>query len=133
MILVLFHFLGCCVLGLPSLPLTLVPSSTLLNSGDANATIFFNNITLLHPQPPNALPANPFVYSVPTSKESVKFYDYGTPVLRSPALICLLAAKHDFLAQAPRLQRPIGKELDYEVRGVILSLVPRRDMNCTYR
>lgn len=75
---------------------------------------------------PTATPSDPFTYAVPHSPVSLTFFNYGAPVPRNPALICLGAAENDFWERVggSKLDKPVGQTLEYRVQRVYLTVIP---------
>lgn len=91
-------------------------------------TLRTNPTATATPSPPPPPPSDPLIYPVPRSPVTLTFFNYGNPVPRNPALICIGAAENDFWERAAatgaKLDKAVGQTLEYRFRRVHLTVVP---------
>ncbi|KAM0800183.1 hypothetical protein BDR22DRAFT_963179 [Usnea florida] len=118
-----------------SLPPSFSPYISSVTSNDLPNSLFCPYIRASPTPAPPSPPSDPYIYPVPRSRVTITFSNYGDPVSKNPALICLTAVSHDFWEHATReLDKVVGVPLEYRFRGVGLTIVPvGRELTCRGR
>lgn len=111
----------------PPPPPPFPPFALFLPDSTTNLTLTTSSDPLLA----SPLPPSETRYTIPLSSPAttLRFYSPSAPPENLPkapiyAKVCLSAARHEYLLQAPRLHRAIDKELDYRYKGVELAVFP---------